>query len=138
MTHFMNHSQRRRDRRRRGITLIEMLVVITIIALFSVVAYQLVTPAFDEGRRAAAQAQIDNLIAVAQLFNLDKGRFPTQEEGIEVLRPYLQKDVPLDPWNHPWVYRYPGQHGPLPDILCYGADGVQGGEGPNKDIVSWR
>ena len=125
-------------KKRAGFTLIEMLVVITIIALFSAVAYQRLTPALDEGRKTAASAQIDSLMAASQLHNIEHGRFPTQEQGIDALRPYLQKDVPLDPWNNSYVYRFPGSHGPEPEILSYGADGVEGGEGPNADIVSWK
>jgi len=124
--------------REAGITLIEMLVVITIIALFSAIAYQRLTPALDEGRKTAAKTQIESLSAATQLFNIENGRFPTQEEGVDALRPYLQKDIPLDPWKRPYVYRYPGQHGPEPDIICYGADGTEGGEGPNADIASWK
>ena len=80
--------------REAGITLIEMLVVITIIALFSAIAYQRLTPALDEGRKTAAKTQIGSLAAATQLFNIENGRFPTQEEGIDSLRPFLQKDIP--------------------------------------------
>jgi len=132
-----NQDQERR-RRRAGITLIEMLVVITIIALFSAIAYQRLTPALDEGRRTAAKTQIQALSAALQRFNIENGRFPTEEEGLDSLRPYLTKEVPLDPWNNPYVYRYPGEHGPEPDLISYGADGQEGGEGPNADIVSWK
>ena len=127
-----------RRRQRSGITLIEMLVVITIIALFSAIAYQRLTPALDEGRKTAAGTQIDNLLAASQLHNIEHGRFPTQEEGIDVLQPYLQKEIPLDPWNNPYVYRFPGQNGREPDVISFGADGVEGGEGPNEDILSWK
>ena len=137
----MNEASRKNARRRvreAGITLIEMLVVITIIALFSAIAYQRLTPALDEGRRVAAKTQIESLSAATQLFNIENGRFPSQEEGVSALRRYLQKDIPLDPWKRPYIYRYPGQHGPEPDIICYGADGEEGGEGSNADIVSWK
>ena len=133
-----NPIREKRRQPRSGITLIEMLVVITIIALFSAIAYQRLTPALDEGRKTAAGAQIDSLLAASQLHNIEHGRFPTQEEGIDVLRPYLQKEIPLDPWNNPYVYRFPGQNGPEPDVMSFGADGVEGGEGPNEDIVSWK
>ena len=139
--HEMRETARRSDRRQQreaGITLIEMLVVITIIALFSAIAYQRLTPALDEGRKTAAKTQIESLSAATQLFNIENGRFPTQEEGVAALRQYLQKDIPLDPWKRPYLYRYPGQHGPEPDIICYGADGEEGGEGPNADIASWK
>lgn len=124
--------------RSTGITLIEMLVVITIIALFSAIAYQRLTPALDQGRRTAAQTQIESFAGALQRFNIEHGRFPSQEEGIQSLRPYLTKDIPTDPWKRPYVYRYPGEHGPEPDLICYGADGSPGGEGPNEDVVSWK
>ena len=52
--------------------------------------------------------------------------------------PYLRKEIPLDPWKHPYIYRYPGEHGDEPDIISYGADGQAGGEGVSADIVSWK
>jgi general secretion pathway protein G len=69
--------------------------------------------------------------------------------GLEALRtrpanvnqwdgPYLRKEIPLDPWKHPYIYKFPGEHGDEPDIICYGADGQAGGEGVNADIVSWK
>ncbi len=121
-----------------GITLIEMLVVVTIIALFSSIAYQRLTPALEQGRRTAAKTQIENLKAALQRFNIDYARFPTEEEGLEVLRPYLSQEIPMDPWQHPYIYRYPGEHGPEPDVMSFGADGEEGGEGANEDVVSWR
>ena len=121
-----------------GITLIEMLVVVTIIALFSSIAYQRLTPALEQGRRTAAKTQIENLEAALQRFNIDYARFPTEEEGLEVLRPYLSQEIPMDPWQRPYIYRYPGEHGPEPDVMSYGADGEEGGEGANEDVVSWR
>ena len=124
--------------RRAGITLIEMLVVITIIALFSAVAYQRLTPALDQGRVAAAKTQIEQFASAAQRFNMETGRFPTQEEGLAVLRKYLTKDIGVDPWNNPYVYRFPGEHGPEPDIMSYGADGQPGGEESASDVVSWK
>ena len=128
----------RRHAGNAGITLIEMLVVVTIIALFSSIAYQRLTPALEQGRRTAAKTQIENLKAALQRFNIDYARFPTEEEGLEVLRPYLTQEIPMDPWQRPYIYRYPGEHGPEPDVMSYGADGEEGGEGPNEDVVSWR
>ena len=86
---------------------------------------------------SVAKAQVDALLAAAQLHNIEHGRFPTQDEGIGALLPYLKRDIPLDPWNNPYIYRFPGEHGAEPDLLSYGADGVAGGEGPDQDIVSW-
>ena len=95
----MQTIQRRTARRlapNAGITLIEMLVVVTIIALFSSIAYQRLTPALEQGRRVAAQTQIENLSAALQRFNIDYARFPTEEEGFEALRPYLTKEIPSE------------------------------------------
>ena len=128
----------RKQTRRRGITLIEMLVVITIIALFTAIAYQRLSPSVDKGRITAARTQIEAFMGALQTFHIEQGRFPTTEEGLQSIRPYLSKDLPNDPWGRPYVYKYPGDHGPEPDITCYGADGQPGGDGVNADIVSWK
>jgi general secretion pathway protein G len=74
--------------------------------------------------------------------------FPTNEQGLAALRtnpgvanwngPFLDKDLPLDPWNQPYTYRNPGEHSPDPEITSYAADGKPGGTGEDADIVSWR
>ncbi len=115
-----------------------MLVVITIIALFSAIAYQRLTPALDQGRVTAAKTQIEALGAALQRHNIEHGRFPDQDDGLAALRPFLQKDIPPDPWGNPYVYKFPGEHGPEPDVLSYGADGQPGGEETSADVVSWR
>ncbi len=121
-----------------GITLIEMLVTVTIMALFAAIAWQQLAPVGDQGRRAAAQVQIESFMTALQRYNLEHARYPSAEEGLQAIRPYLNKEVPLDPWKHPYIYRYPGENGPGPEILCYGSDGQPGGEGAGEDIVSWR
>lgn len=142
-------SEVRRRRRQAGVTLIEMLVVVTIIALFlGVVGLNYFKPA-DRARVTATRQQIANFVAALANYKLDLGTFPDSEMGLAALRvrppnlaqwdgPYLQKDVPLDPWGHAYVYRFPGEHGDQPDVISYGADGQPGGEGMNADIVSWR
>ena len=80
--------QKSRDRRRHqaGITLIEMLVVITIIALFSAVAYQRMTEPLEQGRRTAARTQIEAFMSTLMTYNIEHGRFPNQEEGLQAIR----------------------------------------------------
>ncbi len=124
--------------RRAGITLIEMLVVVTIIALFGAIAFQQLGPEVERGRRVAAQTQIDAFMTALQRYNLQNARYPAAEDGLEAIRPFLNKDIPLDPWGNQFVYKYPGEHGSDPDVLSYGADGQPGGEAADADVVSWR
>lgn len=145
----MSQTKRNRNRRQAGITLIEMLVVLTIIALFAA----LVAPRFfkqtDAARVTAARAQIEAFMNALATYKLDTGTFPATELGLEALRrkpqnlgnwngPYLPKEIPRDPWGNEYVYRYPGEHGDEPEIMSYGADGQPGGEGFNADIMSWK
>lgn len=135
--------------RQAGVTLIEMLVVVTIIALFAALVGRNLFKQSDKARVAAARAQIEMFMGALNLYKLDTGSLPTTEQGLQALwrrpadvpnwdGPYVEKEIPLDPWGHPYVYRFPGEHGELPDIISYGADGKPGGEGINADIVSWK
>lgn len=121
-----------------GITLIEMLVTVTIMAMFAAIAWQQLAPVGDQGRRAAARAQIESFMTALQRYNLDEARFPSDAEGLQAIRPYLNKEIPLDPWGNPYSYRQDGEHGPGPEIICFGSDGRPGGDGSAEDIVSWR
>ncbi|HEY3740440.1 MAG TPA: type II secretion system major pseudopilin GspG [Bryobacteraceae bacterium] len=140
---------RRRRTGQRGVTLIEMLVVVTIIALFAGIVGVKYWGQADKAKRVAAKSQINNLQGALGQFKLDTGIFPPTEMGLRVLRekpenipgwngPYLAQDVPNDPWNRPYEYKYPGDHGDEPDIISLGADGQPGGEGAAADIVSWK
>lgn len=121
-----------------GVTLIEMLVTITIMALFAAIAWQQLAPIGDQGRQAAARAQIESFMTALQRFNLHEARYPSNSEGLTAIRPYLDKEIPLDPWGNPYSYSYPGEHGAGPDVVSFGNDGKPGGEDAAADIVSWR
>ena len=138
---------KRKQRRNAGITLIELLVVMVIIALFAAIVGTRVGRNVDKAKQVAAKSQISEYESALDQFKLDVGRYPSNEEGLSALRnrpsnaqnwdgPYLRKDLPNDPWGHPYVYRFPGMHGDF-DLLSHGADGQEGGEGDNMDIVSW-
>jgi general secretion pathway protein G len=138
----------RKRRSQAGITLIEMLVVVTIIALFVGLVGVNIFKRADEAKVTATRAQIANLMNALGLYKLDTGLYPPTTVGLEALRvkpeginnwagPYLQKEVPLDGWNRPYLYKYPGEHGDDPDLISHGADGQPGGEGVNADILSW-
>ena len=110
-----------------GVTLIEMMVVVTIIALFAALVLPKMMHQADRARITAAHAD-QGLQALRQ-----------RPEAVENWQgPYLQKEIENDPWQHPYVYRFPGEHGDEPDIVSYGADGQPGGDGINADIVSWK
>jgi len=140
---------RKSNRRQAGVTLIEMLVVVTIIALFAALVAPRMLRRSDTARITAARAQINSFMTALGAYKLDTGLFPTTEQGLQGLRvkpqgvnqwegPYLPQEIPVDPWARPYVYKYPGEHGDEPDIISYGADGQPGGEGINGDILSWK
>ena len=141
-------SQRRR-RFQAGLTLIEMLVVVTIIAVFAAVVGPKVLGRAEIAKKTAVRQQLNSFNTALGAYKLDTSQFPTNEQGLSALRvkpeglngwqgPYLPNDVPTDPWGHAYVYKYPGEHGDEPDILSYGADGQPGGTDMNEDIVSWK
>ena len=143
----MNTQKKRKSN--AGVTLIEMLVVVTIIALFAMLVAPSMFKNVDKANAVAARAQINNFEQALTQYKLSTGLFPTTEQGLEALRskpanvnqwdgPYLRKEIPLDPWGHPYVYKFPGEHGDEPDVISLGADGQAGGDGLNADIVSWK
>lgn len=138
----------RRASGQRGITLIEMLVVVTIIALFAALVGPRLFSNVDKAKRTQARAQINSFMTALGAMKLDTGLFPPTELGLQAMRvkpesanqwagPYLPQDIPMDPWGHPYLYKFPGDHGDEPDIISLGADGQPDGEGINADIVSW-
>jgi len=137
--------KRRRDVGQQGFTLVEMLVVITIIGLIMGLIGPRVLNYLNESKVKAAKIQLQSFSSALDLFYLDAGRYPSTSEGLAALvqrtpgvaawnGPYLKGgNVPSDPWSHPYVYRAPGNHGPF-DIMSYGSDGQEGGSGIAADI----
>src|SRR5579884_3557330 len=140
---------RNRRKAEAGVTLIEMLVVVMIIGLFAYFVLPKYMGQADKAKKTAARAQISSYVTALSTYKLDVGTFPTTEQGLQALRtapegvanwqgPYVQQDITPDPWGHPYIYKYPGEHGDEPDLISYGADGQPGGDGINADIVSWK
>jgi general secretion pathway protein G len=145
----MKSRQNRRPRwREYGFTLVEMLVVITIIALIMGLVGPRVLNYLAESKVKTAKIQIESFASALDLFFLDTGRYPSSGEGLAALvqrpgsvaawnGPYLKGGVvPHDPWGTSYVYRSPGEHGNY-DIISYGSDGQEGGSGTATDITSW-
>jgi general secretion pathway protein G len=140
---------KRNLRAQRGFTLVELLVVITIIALIMGIVGPRVLNYLTESKAKAAKIQIESFASALDLFFIDAGRYPSGPEGLAALvnrpgnvtawnGPYLKGGVvPADPWGNAYVYRAPGQHGTY-DILSYGSDGLEGGTGAAQDITSWQ
>lgn len=131
----------------QGFTLLELLVVMVIIGLLAGFVGPKYFSHIGKSQIKAARAQIDGLGKALDQFRLDTGHYPSTEEGLTALvtrppnepkwdGPYLTKSVPLDPWDNPYVFRIPGEHGEY-DLISYGRDGQAGGEGEAADIANW-
>jgi general secretion pathway protein G len=136
---------------RSGFTLIEIMVVIIILGIL----VGLIVPRFmekpEKARMVKAQMQIESISAALKEYKLDSGDYPTTEQGLEALvekpsigkipKKYPEKGyfpkIPKDPWGNDYVYISPGEHGDF-DLISYGADGEEGGEGKDADVRSWE
>ena len=135
--------------KRRGFTLIEIMVVVVIIGLLSALVGPRLIGQSEEAKIKTTRTQIAQLEQVLGLFHLDNGFYPTTEQGLDALvrQPALppeplnykengyMKKVPKDAWGRDFIYFCPGQNGDF-DLISLGADGVEGGEGPNSDITN--
>jgi general secretion pathway protein G len=144
-------AKKTRHGKSRGFTLIELLIVMVILGLLSALVGPRLFGHLSSSKIKAARTQIEMLGASLDMYRLDMGRYPSTEEGLNALTqkpadevqgmkwhgPYLKKKVDKDPWDAPYVYAFPGQHGEY-DLSSLGADGQPGGEGENADINSWE
>ncbi len=137
-----------KNRKEAGFSLIELLIVMVILGLLAALVAPKMFGKAEKAKQNAAQAQIAYFESALDTYRLDVGKFPSIEQGLQALRmnpdeskkwegPYLPKEIPLDPWGNPYVYKHPGEHGYY-DLISYGADGLPGGEGENTDIVNWK
>jgi len=122
----------------RGMTLIEILVVITILGIIAAAVAVNVVGQLDEAKVKQAKTDLHTLENCLDLYKIDKGRYPSTEEGLQaVVTAGKCKNQLKDPWGHPYVYLFPGQvHPDSFDLKSYGADGQQGGESTNADIIN--
>ena len=129
-----------------GFTLLELLVVVLIIGLLAGFVAPRYFNQVGKSEINVAKAQIDALEKALDQYRLDTGHYPSTELGLAALvtrpasepkwgGPYLRKDVPLDPWGKPYIYKIPGEKGDF-DLVSYGKDGQPGGSGENADITN--
>ncbi len=134
-------------KRLRAFTLIELMVVILILGILAALIVPRVMGRTGEAKVAAAKADLSALAGSLRNFRLDCDRYPTTEEGLNALRtppnglsawkgPYLEKQLPNDPWGNPYDYTFPGSTGNDSFMLrSFGSDGVEGGTGDALDII---
>jgi len=131
-----------------GFTLMELLVVLAILGLLMSLVGPQVLNQLGGAKTKTTAIQIKDLEQALEMYKLDVGRFPSTGEGLVALvakpagstgwnGPYLKSDVPLDPWNREYHYKYPGERGEL-DIFSYGQNGAPGGEGEDADVGNWK
>ena len=133
----------------RGFTLLEMIVVISIISTLALLVGPSVLRNVGDANVATARTQVELISVALDAYRLDTGRYPTSAEGLEALRtpppetlgwrgPYLRRPVPDDPWSTPWIYQAPGIVNPHAfDLYSLGADQATGGSGEDADVTSW-
>ncbi|MCW4446355.1 type II secretion system major pseudopilin GspG [Vibrio splendidus] len=127
--------------RKRGFTLMELLIVIVIMGLLMSLVAPTMFSKVGASKAKTAEAQMQMIATALDVYRLDVGAYPSE---LERLRqddktgwdgPYLPKAIPLDPWNHSYIYKAPGENGALYNLRSLGSDGVEGGEGEAADVV---
>jgi general secretion pathway protein G len=139
------------SRLQRAFTLIEVMVVVVIMAILAAIIVPQILSRPDQAREVAAHQDILTINNALELYKLDNGVYPSNDQGIEALvnkpsndpvpqdwnGPYIKGGVPKDPWGHAYHYQNPGQHGDI-DIFSYGAKNQPGGTGKDATIGNWK
>jgi general secretion pathway protein G len=128
-----------------GFSLVEMMVVFVLLGLLSALVTVNVRGSLVKGKQNAARAAIARLSGALEQFQIDESRYPTNSEGLRILttrspkRPEpLLPAVPTDPWGRAYQYNAPGRNNQPFEIICFGADGKEGGDGADADIATYN
>ena len=137
-------------RSNRGFSLLELLVVLLLLGAFAGIFAPKIFGQAEKAKQKAAKLEIDQIGQALDLYKLEIGRYPTTQEGLQALMtapsgvsnwngPYLKRNsVPKDPWSNEYKYVSPGDQNRPYDIVSFGSDGKEGGDGDGKDITSWQ
>lgn len=131
-----------------GFTMMELLIVLVILGLLAALVGPTLFQRINPAKQSVARTQIENFMTALDSYFVDTGSFPTTQQGLAALRvkpegtnkwggPYLKKEIPSDPWGNPFQYSAPGRNGGY-EIVSFGADGKEGGEGDAQDVNSWE
>lgn len=130
------------NKQRRGFSLVELMVVIVIIGLLAGTATVSVRSYLIRSKQNVAKSEIATLVQALETYYAEYDRYPPTDEGLEVLREPsdafpdgLLSRLPKDPWDRPYDYLNPGREAAY-EVICYGADGREGGKGADKDFSS--
>ncbi len=138
---YLRQKKSKRRGNQKGMTLLEIMVVITIIGIVMSIVGVAVMKQLEKSKKDAACLQIKNFEEALDHYKLEKGNYPSTEEGLAALvqsGKLKGKAVPKDPWGKDYIYIYPGQNNQDgPDIVSYGADGREGGSGDGEDLNNW-
>lgn len=144
----MDGRGRQPERSIQGFTLVEVLVVLGILTFLAVIVAPQVIGYLGKAKTDTARIEIENISTALDLYRLDVGSYPNEQDGLDALiqapsdaerwnGPYLRKPEAInDPWQRPYIYRMPGEHGDF-DLYTLGADNAPGGEGEDQDVVNW-
>ena len=134
-------------RQAQAFTLVELLLVLVILGILAAIVVPKFAGRTEQAKQRAAETQISAFSTALGIFETDNGYYPKGKDGLQDLRaqprdaqnwhgPYMEKDIPLDPWNHPYIYVCPGKHNPSGyDLYSVGPDGREGNE---DDITNWQ
>ena len=129
--------------RQRGFTLIEIMVVVIILGILVSLIAPNIFGVLDDAEATATKVQIRNLQVALDTYRMNHSRYPTTEEGLEILKNPPGRDrgyidtIPKDSWNNEFQFKSPGEHGDV-DLWSLGRDGQDGGEGLDADIGNWH
>ena len=138
---FVNAGAGIRRAARRGLTLIEIMVVIALLGILTTIIGGSMMGAFDDNAAEAAKIQMKQVGGGLQMYALrNKGRYPSTSDGLAAAKKYFPDNkIPKDPWGNEFLYYSPGTHSEAPfELVCLGKDGREGGEDAEADIKSWE